>query len=1099
MNSPHNDAYSGSSGGPTRILRVVNDTSLAATIREQAIVLQGRPEQRIYLNIPNTISESIDEDDYYPVIEPFQVARASRSTSVDILESLEAEVPASFSFGPSPEPETLGEEASSFGSSSEPEILEEKVKAHTRVYRGLSRFASRSSTNLAEFSSATKEKLKEFKLSKSKSTFNLPGLLSSPPSATWSEWSDPPPMPALPSASTLKSLPSLPSLQPRPSLYHPLPAPQINTSSVAAETAETKASPANAKPSTPEPSSRWTTARRNLAKRLSTGNVSLSLKVRRRIKFSNMSSSFHHKQAGLSGIAPRHTHTERTSSRHWASTQHPSRPIADTCGSPAGVGRKAMPSSETSLSPQSPRLRDPVTSVGSPSPKTVRSHTSEFPASSPTPKSSHVFTPVKSAASHKPIKSSLVKVTPSPTGARQSARDRPSRLGAIAMNRLPPSVRDIPSSVDAGPSPRKSPRPSARDMSSSFAPTSPSARVRRLSACNALSTADIAPSPIRRTPRSVRGALSTAGVAPSSVHLAPRFARDALPSLGAALPQALPVSSEGGNPYPRPYGGGWRNDPYHLWDRVQYLDPNSSIASCAPLLPTVDVETPTPRLKKGSSHNYYGGRSAAQRESTRDVIKTMNANRHAYTSTTSLQAPDSPIELDDLSPDSPIELDDLSPEPFVSTAVSLLQRGRKGLKVRLVKARDPAGNTYFYEQAHVPRYTKHSMRPSKRFFSIRNFLSRRLYGKPGDGTSLLMPNIPLPPDIYIPGVDKLPEEMIIAQEKEAEEMKAKEKELKDKESKEREPQDKKEKEKEHPFGSLDWLDHEIRLRRRFEKRYKAEEEARIKAKKKATRFRFGNSKAPAIRMSHDDYEYDPRGVDALVPTSPAGFPSLTRWPKFRSGAAPAYNRILRRNKADCVAIAQRGQSQRQFLEQQREREQLDSSRARWIEEFREQDELKKQAALEEEKRLERAAKAEKMLEEQRLKDLELDMLEESLDITPPRLRTPKRSMIHEFDDHEPLIAPKSPQQRQFEADQAADAAKVAIPVTPRTPVHVPVLEEIHETVEDDGDGEKVEKTNEGDEEELGKTDEHSVEIEETESEKEFRQCAENVAKLEIYR
>ncbi|THY35773.1 hypothetical protein D6D01_01057 [Aureobasidium pullulans] len=1080
MNSPHSDAYSGSSGEPVRILRVVNDNILAATIREQAITLQGRPEQRVYLNIPNTISESIDEDDYYPVIEPFQVARASRSASVEILESLEAEVPASFSFGPSPEPETLGEEASSFGSSSEPELLEEKVKTHTRVYRGLSRFASRSSSNLAEFSSATKEKLKEFKLSKSKSTFNLPGLLSSPPSPTWS---DPPPMPALPSPSTLRPLSSLPSPQSRPSLYHPLPAPQINTSSVAAETAETKASPANANPSTPEPSSRWTTARRNFAKRLSTGNLSLYLNLYCRIKFSNMSFSFHHKQAGLSGVTPRHTHTERTSSRHWASTQHSSRPIADTYGSPAGVGRKAMPSSETSPSLQPPRLRDPVTALGSSPPKPVRSHTPEFSASSPTPKSSHVSTPVKSAASHKPIKPSLVNVTPSPAkGARQSARDRPSRIGAIAsdMNRLPESVCDIPSSVNAGPSPRKSLHPSVRDMSSSFAPTPPPARVRRLSTCNALSTDGIAPSPIHRAPRS---------------------ARDPHPSLGAGRSQALPVSSEGDNPYPRPYGGGWRNDPYHLWDRVKYLDPNSSIASCAPILPTVNIATPAPPLKERSGRNYYGGRSAAQRESTRDVIKTMNANRDAYTSTstTSLPAPDSPIELDDLSPDSPIELDvlspdspieldDLSSEPFVSTAVSLLQRGRKGLKVRLVKARDPAGNTYFYEQAHVPRYTKHSMRPSKRFFSIRNFLNRRLYGKPGDGTSLLMPNIPLPPDIYIPGVDKLPVEMVMAQEKEAEEKKAKQKEPKDNESTEKKLKDKKEKEKEHPFGSLDWLDHEIRLRRRFEKRYKAEEEARIKAKKKATRFRFGNSKSPAIQMSHDDYEYDPRGVDALVPTSPAGFPSLTRWPKFKSGAAPAYNRILRRNKADCVAIAQRGQSQRQFLEQRREREQLDSSRARWVEEFREQDELKKQAALEEEKRLERAAKAEKMLEEQRLKDLELDMLEESLDITPPRLRTPKRSMIHDFDDHEPLIAPKSPQQRQFEADQAADAAQVAIPVTPRTPVHVPVLEEIQETVEDDGD-----------EEELEKTDEDSVEIEETESEKEFRQCAENIAKLQIYR
>jgi hypothetical protein len=212
----------------------------------------------------------------------------------------------------------------------------------------------------------------------------------------------------------------------------------------------------------------------------------------------------------------------------------------------------------------------------------------------------------------------------------------------------------------------------------------------------------------------------------------------------------FPNGLDGNNPYPRPYGGGWRNHRYHLFERLSrsklLVDPYAK---------------PDKRpwnwflkkwfTKKLSSHNYYGGRSAAQRESTRYVHRAND------------EVPGEAYEMDDLSTPEPNGSDTpaaTTPKSFVGTAVTILQAVRKDLKVSLTKARDPAGNIYFYEKAYVPRFTKHSLRPSKRMFSIRNFLNHRLYGRPGDGANVLMAHVPI--DVSIPGVDDIDRRKILA-------------------------------------------------------------------------------------------------------------------------------------------------------------------------------------------------------------------------------------------------------------------------------------------------------------------------------------------------
>ena len=81
-------------------------------------------------------------------------------------------------------------------------------------------------------------------------------------------------------------------------------------------------------------------------------------------------------------------------------------------------------------------------------------------------------------------------------------------------------------------------------------------------------------------------------------------------------------------------------------------------------------------------------------------------------------------------------------------------------------------------------------------------------------------------------------------------------------------------------------------------------------------------------------------------------------------------------------------------------------------------------------------RAEQLLAEQCYRE-QVAMEEESIDITPPRLRTPNRYRECDFEEAEQLVTPKSPEQAQFEFNQAA---------TPRTPVSyvLPFVEEVDE-------------------------------------------------------
>jgi hypothetical protein len=92
--------------------------------------------------------------------------------------------------------------------------------------------------------------------------------------------------------------------------------------------------------------------------------------------------------------------------------------------------------------------------------------------------------------------------------------------------------------------------------------------------------------------------------------------------------------------------------------------------------------------------------------------------------------------------------------------------------------------------------------------------------------------------------------------------------------------------------------------------------------------------------------------------------------------------------------------------------------------------------------------AERLLPAQRLEQQE-GMAEESLDITPPRLRTPSRYRGYGFEEAEQLVTPRSPEQAQFEANQAA---------TPRTPTPY-VLPSVEEGVDEEEERQIVDLTN----------------------------------------
>ncbi|KAG9720302.1 hypothetical protein KCU73_g14574, partial [Aureobasidium melanogenum] len=157
-----------------RYLRIVNATTpLSDTIRAQAL-RPSRPPKRHYLSRLTSISESISESQYSGVTDYFEEARVSRSQSITLPDPIQDY------FVPTTNP---------------PSLPGDKVKTRTKIYRGLARFFNQSSTSLAELSSATKEKFKDFKLARSKSTFNLPGLVSPPSSPSSSITTTTPPRP----------------------------------------------------------------------------------------------------------------------------------------------------------------------------------------------------------------------------------------------------------------------------------------------------------------------------------------------------------------------------------------------------------------------------------------------------------------------------------------------------------------------------------------------------------------------------------------------------------------------------------------------------------------------------------------------------------------------------------------------------------------------------------------------------------------------------------------------------------------------------------------------------------------------------------------
>lgn len=71
---------------------------------------------------------------------------------------------------------------------------------------------------------------------------------------------------------------------------------------------------------------------------------------------------------------------------------------------------------------------------------------------------------------------------------------------------------------------------------------------------------------------------------------------------------------------------------------------------------------------------------------------------------------------------------------------------RKGTKVKQSVVIGVHGEPLVYTKTTVPRSKDHSLRPSKSAFSIRNFINRDLYGKPGDGVVVRMPYIAPDPE-----------------------------------------------------------------------------------------------------------------------------------------------------------------------------------------------------------------------------------------------------------------------------------------------------------------------------------------------------------------
>lgn len=411
----------------------------------------------------------------------------------------------------------------------------------------------------------------------------------------------------------------------------------------------------------------------------------------------------------------------RPSGGQWSSPHRPGRSTTDENGSPV-ILRPHETHSPKSLSSLQAQVPDPVTppQPSSQSPCVFRP---VVPRSSPT-RSAHFFTPVASSAavpSSKSTNNNKPVTTDDPSliesghnykpivfdGSRSPKSPHDNKPLIIEHPPLPvfghkpkPSIFDEPKSptfpsspksilVSPGSShnsPHKSLRKSksvsfeepdvtagpsaafADDPFSDFAATGPP-----------ISRVNSAPAQYPSTPMELPPEARFL-VDPRSYPFKVRY-RPYVPRAPAPETVTFPNGLDGNNPYPRPYGGGWSDDPYHAFDSVP------------PLKLLVDpYANPYKQSKKQSRHNYYGGRSAAQRESTRHVHRAANGNLVEE------------YEMDDLSvPKLALPNAFVKPKSktFIGTAVSALAAVRRNVKVTNVKPK--AAEEARAEAKHKPK------------------------------------------------------------------------------------------------------------------------------------------------------------------------------------------------------------------------------------------------------------------------------------------------------------------------------------------------------------------------------------------------------------
>lgn len=758
----------------------------------------------------------------------------------------------------------------------------------------------------------------------------------------------------------------------------------------------------------------------------------------------------------------------RSSSIRWSLPPRPERSTTDANGSPAASRLHAMKSSKATSTPQSSHNFDPITP---PSPSLQSPHILKpvIPPSTPTG-SSHLFTPVTPAASltsksthnFRPV---IINKSQSP---RSQHNFRPVIINKSKTSESPHYFKPIIIGDSATPI-------SPHTFTPIKAAHSPSLK----SFLNLESNEPEAPNnnagysfclpasaPVQTEPSPEAEPSIPSRPLPFKTRYVPYTPRPYTADEKVTFPNGL----DGDNPYPRPYGGGWRNHPYHLHERL----------TTAQLL--VDPYAKPPKApkppKKESSHNYYGGRSAAQRESTRYVHRASNGELHEEYEMDDLSSPkvETPDVASEATPEDP-------PKPFVGTAATILQRVRPDLEITHVKGNDPAGNVYFYEKASCPRFTKHSLRPSKRPFSFRNFLNRRLYGRPGDGTTLLMPNIPF--DVKIPGVDdqKETEAKSITKKKEPrsahvnfldDEWKAQLKEAraaaKARQNKKARELKKKRKAAKKARGYFYSFRQRLEKKRlaRAKKNYEKEleEEAR-KEKMKAPEPSLppGDLHDEHQSVDHHDFAF---AQDAYEKKRAVAMEEARRGKKKASSLEPVSDYMLTSDNLrhdllhdyDPAGLDVRATALSALLADPANKKRKDDQHVGkdcsllpdevgvWK---TSKDEPKEADYAKHEEKRQRKLRAEKILAEQLLKNQDStpekplqplanktprSIAKESLrvTVTPPRIRTPDRYKSYTFEEAEQLVTPKSPEQCQFEADHAAT------PCSP-TPFHLPSVEE----------------------------------------------------------